>query len=245
VAIVDAVTKARGTPRWITELCREQCGVLSVASAIAWAGRPAVRWRLESGRWQRPCRGVVVTHSGPLTDAQVQWAAVLGCGRGAVLAGLTAARLDGLAGFDDPRTHILIPAARQVQIRLPGIVVHRSRLLGQADIHPARQPPRTRLPRSLVDAAAWMGTDDRARAVLAAGVQQRIVRMDDLVAVVAQHDKMPRHKLIGSTLADIANGAEAVSELDFCRLTRRYRIPEPDRQVLRLDAAGRRRWLDA
>jgi hypothetical protein len=96
-----------------------------------------------------------------------------------------------------------------------------------------------------VDAAAWMGTDDRARAVLAAGVQQRIVRADDLLAVLAQHDKMPRHKIIGRTLADIANGAEALSELDFCRLTRRYRIPEPDRQVLRLDAVGRRRWLDA
>ena len=103
VAIVDAVTKAGQTPRWIMELCNEQCGVLSMASAIAGAGRPAVRWRLESGRWQRPCRGVVVTHSGPLTDAQALWAAVLGCGTGAVLAGLTAARLDGLSGFDDPR----------------------------------------------------------------------------------------------------------------------------------------------
>jgi len=42
-------------------------------------------------------------------------------------------------------------------------------------------------------------------------------------------------------------GREAVrlSELDFCRLTRRYRLPEPDRQVIRLDPAGRRRWLDA
>jgi len=90
-----------------------------------------------------------------------------------------------------------------------------------------------------------MGTGDRARAVLAAGVQQRIVRTDDLLAVLAQHDKRPRHKIIASTLADIANGAEALSELDFCRLTRRYRIPEPDRQVLRPDAAGRCRWLDA
>jgi hypothetical protein len=230
---------------WIDESCHEQCGVLAVASAIASVGRPAVRWRLESGRWQRPCRGVVVTQSGPLTENQLLWAAVLGSGPGGVLAGLTAARLDGLGGFEDPRIYVLVPATRQVRARLPGVAVRRSRLLGPADIHPARRPPRTRLPRSLLDAASWAGTDNRARAILAAGVQQRLVRPEDLATFLARQDKMPRHKIISATLADIAGGAEALSELDFCRLTRRYRIPEPSRQVIRLDAAGRRRWLDA
>jgi uncharacterized protein DUF559 len=239
------MTDAGKTPAWITDLHRQQCGVLPVAAAIEWAGRSAVRWRLESGRWQRPCRGVVVTHPGPLTSEQIMWAAVLACGRGAVLAGLTAARLDGLAGFEDRRTYVLVPASRLVRVWLPGVVVHRSRLLGPADVHPARLPPRTRPARSLFDAAAWMVTDDRARAVLAAGVQQRIVRVEDLMTVLAQHPSVRRRSLLSATLTDIAGGAEALSELDFCRLTRRYRIPEPDRQVIRLDTAGRRRWLDA
>jgi very-short-patch-repair endonuclease len=50
---------------------------------------------------------------------------------------------------------------------------------------------------------------------------------------------------VASTLVDIAVGAEALSELDFARLARRYRLPEPDRQVMRADSRGRRRWLDA
>ena len=51
--------------------------------------------------------------------------------------------------------------------------------------------------------------------------------------------------MISATLADIAGGAQALSELDLARLVRRYRLPVPDRQAPRRDSAGRRRWLDA
>ena len=90
-----------------------------------------------------------------------------------------------------------------------------------------------------------MRTDNGARAVLAAGVQQRLVRPQDLAAGLAQRSGGPRQTLIRLTIADIAAGAQALSELDFCRLTRRYRLPEPSRQVLRRDSDGRARWLDA
>jgi hypothetical protein len=231
-------------PPWAGEQLEQQSGVLATASAVRWLGRAAVRWRLESGRWQRPCRGVVVTHAGPLTASQLRWAAVLGSGPGAVLAGLTAAHLSGLTGFEDRHIYLLVPASRRVHALLPGVVVHRSAILGPADIQPARQPPRTRAARSLLDAAAWAAADNRARAILAAGVQQRLVRADDLRDALARQPRIRRHALLSVTLADIAGGAEALSELDFCRLTRRYGLPEPERQVIRRDAAGRRRWLD-
>lgn len=224
---------------------REQCGVLTVAAAVARLGRPAVRWRLDSGRWQRPCRGVLVTHSGALSPDQELWVAVLAGGAGAVLGGLTAAQLAGLKRFEDRRIHLVVPAPRQVRTQLRGVTVHRSSKLGPADRHPARRPPRTRLPRSLLDAAAWMNTDTGARAVLAAGVQQRLVRVDQLAAELQARGHFRRRALISSTLADIAGGAEALSELEFCRLIRRYRLPQPERQVMREDLAGRRRWLDA
>jgi very-short-patch-repair endonuclease len=155
--------------------------------------------------------------------------------------------MDGLTGFASPGTHVLVPATRQVRKEPMGwpVVVHRSRLLGAADIHPVRLPPRTRLARSLVDAAAWMGTDDRARAVLAAGVQQRLVRVEDMLTVAERGLRLRRRSLIRATVVDIAGGAEALPELDFSRLLRQYRIPEPDRQAERRDSLGRRRWLDA
>jgi hypothetical protein len=226
------------------ELCDGQAGVLTVPSAVKYLGESAVRWRLATGRWRRVSPGVLVAQSGPLTEEQRLWIAVLAAGHGAVLAGLTAARLDGLAGFEDRATHVLIPAFRQVRQALPGVVVHRSALLGPADVHPARRPPRTRLGRSLIDAAAWAATDRRAQAVLAAGVQQRLVRAGDLVSVVERCQRVPRRALMRATLADVEGGAEALSELDFCDLVRRFGLPEPDRQFVRLDEQGRR-WLDA
>ena len=177
--------------------------------------RSELRWRIASGRWQRPCRGIIVAHSGPVTESQRVWAALLWAGSGAVLAGLTAARLEQLQGFSDRDTaagrpvHVLLPSQRSVRRRPSGlsVVVHYSFALGPGDIHPLRQPPRTRISRSLVDAAAWMATDRGAQAVLAAGVQQRLVRVEDLMAVVSSNQRLPRRGLIKNTLHDIAGGA--------------------------------------
>jgi hypothetical protein len=219
--------------------------VMTMAAAIKVFGEPAVRWRLQRGRWQRPCRGVLVTHSGTVSNDEALWIAVLAAGPQAVLGGLTAATLDGLAGFEDRNTHLVVPASRKVRTRVQDVVVHRSRALSAEDVHPLRLPPRTRLARSLLDAAAWSRSAQGARSILAAGVQQRLIRPDHLVAMLNRFPTLPRRALIGSTLADIASGAQALSELDFCRLCRRFRLPQPDRQAMRVDGDGRRRWLDA
>jgi very-short-patch-repair endonuclease len=229
----------------LSELCDRQAGVVTVAEARRCLGDSAVRWRLASGRWQRACHGVLVTQPGPLTEEQRLWVSLLATGNGAVLAGLTAASLDGLAGFEDQRIFLLIPERRQVRKELPGVVVRRSgQLRPGGDVHPARLPPRTRIARSIVDAAAWAATDRGARAILAAGVQQRLTRVADLNGVIERSSRMRRRQLMLRTLADVAGGAEALSELDFCHLVRRFGLPEPDRQMLRQDGQGRR-WLDA
>ena len=208
-------------------------GVLSVDSAMKYLTRDALRWRVSSGRWQQPCGGIVVAQSGPLTEFQALRIAVLWAGPGGALAGLTAASLDGLQGFTDRGPfaerpiHVLVPVSsppRRTRPSLP-LVVHYSRLLSADDIHPLRRPPRTRMARSLVDAAAWMATDRGAQAVLAAGVQQRLVRIADLTAIVARNQRLPRRGMITDTLEDIAGGAHALSELDFTRLIRRYQLP--------------------
>jgi very-short-patch-repair endonuclease len=254
VSEADRMSRGDDSDPDLAELLNSHDGVLRVDAAVKYLTRGALRWRVSSGRWQQPCPGIVVGHSGPLTEVQALRIAVLWAGPGAALAGLTAARLDGLSGFEDRRQasaerpiHLLVPASSQMRRARPGLplVVHYSRLFGADDMHPVREPRRTRVARSLVDAAAWMGSDRGAQAVLAAGVQQRLVRPGDLLAVVTGNERRPRRAMIKATLDDITGGAQALSELDFTRLVRRHRLPEPDRQAARMDSAGRRRWLDA
>jgi very-short-patch-repair endonuclease len=47
-----------------------------------------------------------------------------------------------------------------------------------------------------------------------------------------------------AAVADASGGAESIAEVDFARLCRRGRLPEPSRQAVRVDAAGRRRYRD-
>lgn len=231
----------------------QQDHVFRVRSALDFMSRSAVRWQVSSGRWQQPCPGIIVAHSGPITEQQRLWTVLLAAGRGAALAGLTAARLDGFRWSTEDQTadlaiYLLLPAGRPIQRKPPGmpVVVHYSTALGEEDVHPLRTPPRTRIARSLVDAAAWMASGRGAQAVLAAGVQQQLVRAEDLTAVVAANRRLHRRRLIAETLGDIAGGARALSELDFTRLVvRAYRLPEPGRQSRRRDPSGKYRYLDA
>jgi hypothetical protein len=237
----------------LEEILNDQDQVICVGVALRHMTTEALRWRVASLRWQQPCRGVIVAHSGPLTEKQRSWTALLWAGPGAVLAGLTAARLDGFKDFaardaTDRPIYVLAPAGRSVRRQPSGIsvVVHYSTMLGDGGVHPAREPRRTRIARSLVDAATWMATERGTSAVLAAGVQQKLVRPADLNRVVDANQRLYRRKLIAQTLGDIAGGAQALSELDFTQLViRPYELPEPDRQSRRKDPDGKWRYLDA
>lgn len=235
------------------QLIDEREGVLSTSDMLRFVTRSRLRWQISTGRWQQPARGVVVTQSGPLTERQSLRVALLRAGPRAVLAGLTAARLDGFTGFNDKTAafghpvYLLAPYGCKRHAPFPEqtVVMHYSQALTTLDVHPRRQPRRTRIARSLIDAAAWMPTERGAMAVLAAGVQQRLVRPRDLTNVVDRMGTLRRRKLIRETIGDIAGGSQALSELDFTRqVIRASRLPEPSRQSARRDARGRRRWTD-
>ncbi|HTR90250.1 MAG TPA: DUF559 domain-containing protein [Trebonia sp.] len=228
-------------------------GVLTSATALCFMSEDQLRWKISSGRWQKPVRGVIVAQSGPLTANQMLHVTLLAAGPRAALAGLTAARLDGLTGFDDKGKvddrpiYLLAPHGYRRRTAPLGLTVitHYSKRLGDEDVHPAKQPRRTRIARSIVDAASWMATDRGAMAVLAASVQQRLVRVADVRQAAEHMVRFHRRKLILETLGDIAGGAQALSELDFTRsVVRAFHLPEPTSQSARRDARGRRRWTD-
>ena len=237
----------------LVDMLAEHEGVLGTSQVLRFMSESQLRWQITSGRWQKPSHGVVVAQSGPLTGGQLVRAALLRAGPGAVIAGLTAARLDGFKGIDDKRPmhempiYFLVPPGYRRHAPPLGlhVVTHYSRALTNLDVHPARHPRRTRIARSLVDAAVWMPTDRGAMAILAAGVQQGLVRADDLRLVTDRIELPRRRKLITEAIGDIAGGSQSLSELDFTRqVVRAFRLPEPSRQVARRDARGRRRWTD-
>lgn len=237
----------------LDDVLAEHDGVLGTSQALQFMSESQLRWQIRSGRWQKPIHGVVVAQSGPLTGGQLLRAALLRAGPGAVLAGLTAARLDGFKGFDDKRPvhempiYFLVPPGYRRRSPPPGlrVVTHYSRALTDQDVHPTRHPRRTRIARSLIDAAVWMPTDRGAMAILSAGVQQGLARADDLRQVAGRIDLLHRRTLITQAINDVAGGAQSMSELDFtCQVVRAFQLPEPSRQVARRDARGRRRWTD-
>lgn len=229
----------------------DQSQVLSWAQATRLLTPSKVRHLVATGRWRRWCRGVLVAHPGGLTRSQQLWVAVLSVGDDAVLAGLAAATEAGLRGFRSESIDLLVPeghstaqARQRLRPGMPGVRVHRARSLPAEQVQRAR-PARTTTARSLVDAAGWARTDDEARAIIAAGCQQRLVLPDEIEAVAAGLPRARRRALVVETARYAAGGAEALSEIDFVRLCRRHRLPLPDLQQRRTDAAGRARYLDA
>lgn len=129
-----------------------QAGVITRRQALAGGlSVGAVRARLAAGRWRRIGHGLLATFSGPLPRPAVRWAAVLACGRDAVLSHRTAAELAGLVDTAEPVVHVTVPLTRRVRPR-PGIVLHRSARAGTAR-HPALAPPRTRIEETVLDLA--------------------------------------------------------------------------------------------
>lgn len=217
---------------------------MSYREAVTHHGEGHTKWMLKRGRWQSPRRGVVVLHPARLTPDEQVLADLVSCGSSAVLGGLTAAHLDGFSGFPTSVTHIVVPEGLKRAGR-DGIVVHRSRHLSELDVHPHRRPARTRIARSIVDAASWVATELGATAIVAAAVQQGLVRPSDLRAVLARNTKQPRRALLLEVVAATDGGSLSEHEIEFLRLCRRYDLPRPSRQVRRADSTGRMRYTDA
>ncbi|MGK5671480.1 endonuclease domain-containing protein [Micromonospora sp. URMC 106] len=233
-----------GDAEELTWLLFRQEEVISLGQALRHLSRKAIRHRVASGRWRQVHRAVFVAHNGPIGPAQLRWIAVLAGGPGAMLGGLTAAQAGGLRGFSGLVIHLLLPAARRRDLP-QGVLAHRTTHLPERDILAAGQPRRTTPARSIVDAAQWARTDAEARAIVAAGFQQRVVYEEDLREVIDRMPRLRRRKLILAVATDAAGGAHSLAELDFLSLVRRAGLPEPTRQKIRYDANGRRRYLDA
>jgi hypothetical protein len=227
-------------------LFRQQ-GVISRRQVQRFLTDRVVLRKLSTGRWQRPHRGVYVTHNGQLTEQQRLWVASLatGAGRPALLGGVSALQVLGLRRLTSTAIHVLLPGARRSLAPPAGVKVHRTGRLPAEDIDAKADPPCTQAPRSVVDAASWARSDNEARTIVAMAFQQRLVGRDQIERVLRRLPTAPRRNLIHRTALDAQDGSHTISELDLVTLCRQGGLPVPSRQIIRPDATGRKRYLDA
>ncbi len=196
-----------------------------------------VRTEVRAGRWFKPSPGTVAVFTGELTQRQGWWVALLetGCSN-AALDAVTALHAVGLTGYE-ARLTISCPHGAQPR-RIPGVSVQvtRWRLAGD---HVRAGIPRVRPAAAAVHAALWTGTDRQAALILVMAVQQRLTTAQRLTRELARIQRHPRRRLLSNLIADIADGAHALGELDFGVLCRRYGLPKPSRQVVRRGPRGR------
>ena len=225
-----------------------QHGVISRRQALRWLSTGAVWHRLSTGSWQQVHWGIYVTNATmTLDDDQRRMVAALAGGSGlpAAVGGLSALQVLGLRGFSTAAVHLIIPARYRVSDPPAFAVVHRTRSLGRDQLHRTTAPPCTKAGRSVVDAAQWAESDQRAAAVVVAAFQQRLVSLPEVVEAVGRQSQARRRALVLEVARDAAGGAHSLPEVEFVRLCRRAGLPAPRCQVSRVDRAGRRRYLDA
>jgi hypothetical protein len=195
-------------------------------------GHEAVKFRTGGGVWRDLGPRVVVLHSGELTRRQRAWVGLLHAGPEAALALATAAEAGGLRGYLEWTVHVAVPHGREVghlDHPLVNVRLHQTRHVSSG-LAPGRTPARHALPRAVIEMASAAHSDDRTRAVIAAAVQQRLLRPADLSRVVEARPTLPRRLLIRETIGDVAGGAHSLPELDYARALRRAGLPEPTRQ---------------
>lgn len=223
--------------------------VFRTGELIAMHGRGAVRHAIAVGRWQSPCRGVVVTHAATLSADELECVALMLCAPGSALAGVSSLAHDRLTGFESSAVHIVLPegADKPDSDGLPPgleLVTHWSTDLSADDVHPLREPRRTRRARSLVDAASWSGSDRHARALILAGLQQGLVDEGRMHRAIDRRGTCRRRALIRESVLDAVGGVQSLPERDFGEICRTAGLPAPTRQTKLQTPAGRY-YLDA
>lgn len=215
--------------------------VLTTGQANARFGRAAVRRHLRAGTWQRPFRGVVVTHNGPLDQDQYERAVLAACPAGAALAGPTAARRLGLQGFEPDRVHVVLPAGSKE----PDIdaVFHWSTMLDSRDVLVNREPRVTTLERSVVDAASWSESKARARVLVLAAFQQRLTSVRRMRDALSRRGPCRHRAVIIQSILDAHGGIQSLPERDFDAIRVLAGLPQPERQAP-LEGAEGRYYLD-
>lgn len=222
---------AKELPPLLDKTARDQHGVITRQQALrAGLTTETIRSRRESGSWRQLYRGVYLVTSGPPDRDARLWAAVLYCGRGAVLSHATAAELHGLEVTQPLPIHVSIPSRRRITAP-PGLRVHlTSRPLDPPQGH--RDPPHTPICDTLLDLADATTDLDELCGWLTSAFREGKVNELQLRWALAQRGPVRWRKQLAEIAACAAAGDHSVLEYRYTRdVERAHGLPESVRQV--------------
>jgi len=234
---LDAVADLRA-------LALEQAGVVTrrQLAALGMSYRK-LEAQLSARRWTSVGPDCIVLHNTEPTRVQLMQLGVLHAPRGC-LASASALEVHDFTGLCDERIHVVTPRGTTVW-RHAAITLHESRRLLASDVRRRHGLPLTGVERSAIDRAAWQRRPGFAAALIAAVVQQGLTVPERLEAELDTVGRVRHASVMRLALHDIEGGARALSEIDLAKVCRRFGLQPPERQRVRLDKAGKRRYLDA
>jgi very-short-patch-repair endonuclease len=190
----------------------------------------AIKRRVAAGRLVRRYRGVYAV--GHVQDTpEARWiAAVMACGRGAVLSHLDAAVLWKI--YVTKGTTIHVTTTTRSPRTLPGIRVHRARKLDPADVTTKDAIPVTTVARTLIDLTDVLPSDRILRAMREAEYL-KLLDMDTLIAAVQRANGRRRLNELTQAIERHRPGQIVREELEhrFLELVHAAGLPDPQTNV--------------
>jgi len=195
-------------------------------------GPKAIRHRVNTRRLQEIHDDVFALGPGKLTRAGFLIAAVLACGKGAVLSHLTAAVHWGLIRSASAAIHITVPRRKKPEV--DGVTVHLTRQLTSADWTIKDGLPVTSVARTLMDLAGVLGSRELIKAIEMAE-KRRIFDLRAVEEILERSRGRRGAKALRAALAEL-NGeppdTRSPLEDEFVDFCRERHIPPPQLNVV-------------
>jgi Transcriptional regulator, AbiEi antitoxin/Protein of unknown function (DUF559)/AbiEi antitoxin C-terminal domain len=209
----------------VSAVARRQYGVITRAQLRRLGiGETGIRERIRTERLHRLHRGVFAVGHDALKPEARWLAAVLACGKGAVLSHASAAAHWGIRRSAAARIDVTIPL-RAGRRRRKGIRVHRSGRLSRDEVTFREGIPTTTVERTLLDLADALGTGALKRTI----AEAEYLRLLDMTALTAVVKANPGRR--GQRVLELARAEPewTRSELEqrFLDFVDRHNLPRP------------------
>jgi predicted transcriptional regulator of viral defense system len=213
----------------LAELARRQWGLITRAQlAAAGMGDKGVTEWVQSGRLRRLYRGIYAFGHDRLRVEGCWLAAVMACGRGAVLSHRDAAQLWELRQSNSALIDVTVPSTNG-RVKRKGIRVHRSGRLGADEVTTRLGIPVTTVARTLLDLADVLPRQALRRAITEAEYRGRL-DTTTLTAVV-ENNPGRRGAKLRTALEAAGHRTRSPTEDRFLAFIERWGVEEPETGV--------------